>query len=258
MTNITVSNAIENISVIENTDIISVEGDINFTLVDATEIITVSNVDDFIVVEESNTNISVVDSDETITPNIVTELLDFTSSEPVIVNHNTYEIETYATTGIPLDVIDVYKIVTSVLSKLVHADNLNLAHETQVLGISLNSGMVLDTVSVLTTGSVTHALWNWTPDIPLFLGTDGQMTETRPATGFLLQVAHTISPTEIWVDIKVATSFVSSTYLAPTLLSNNVNNQIQLGDDGLLFVTSVAEQEYEAVSPFLIYQAALL
>jgi hypothetical protein len=46
-------------------------------------------------------------------------------------------------------------------------------------------------------GEITDAVWNWTRGSPIFLGTNGQLTQTPPATGILLVLAQPISPTVI-------------------------------------------------------------
>jgi len=44
--------------------------------------------------------------------------------------------------------------------------------------------------------------WNWTADLPLFVGTDGVLTQTYPATGWVQQVAVARSATEIFIDVQ--------------------------------------------------------
>jgi hypothetical protein len=46
-------------------------------------------------------------------------------------------------------------------------------------------------------GEISDAVWNWTRGSPIFLGTNGQLTQTPPATGILLVLAQPISPTVI-------------------------------------------------------------
>ena len=46
-------------------------------------------------------------------------------------------------------------------------------------------------------GEITDAVWSWTRGSPIFLGTNGQLTQTPPTTGILLVLAQPISPTVI-------------------------------------------------------------
>jgi hypothetical protein len=46
-------------------------------------------------------------------------------------------------------------------------------------------------------GEISDAVWNWIRGSPIFLGTNGQLTQTPPTTGFLLVLAQPISPTVI-------------------------------------------------------------
>jgi hypothetical protein len=46
-------------------------------------------------------------------------------------------------------------------------------------------------------GEITDAVWNWTRGSPIYLGTNGQLTQTPPATGILLVLAQPVSATTI-------------------------------------------------------------
>ncbi len=46
-------------------------------------------------------------------------------------------------------------------------------------------------------GEVTDAVWNWTRGSPIYLGTNGQLTQSPPTTGFLLVLAQPVSATTI-------------------------------------------------------------
>jgi hypothetical protein len=46
-------------------------------------------------------------------------------------------------------------------------------------------------------GEITDAVWNWTRGSPIYLGANGQLTQTPPTTGILLVLAQPISPTVI-------------------------------------------------------------
>ena len=46
-------------------------------------------------------------------------------------------------------------------------------------------------------GEISDAVWNWTRGSPIFLGTNGQLTQTPATTGILLVLAQPVSPTVI-------------------------------------------------------------
>ena len=46
-------------------------------------------------------------------------------------------------------------------------------------------------------GEISDAVWSWTRGSPIFLGTNGQLTQTPPATGILLVLAQPVSATTI-------------------------------------------------------------
>jgi hypothetical protein len=110
---------------------------------------------------------------------------------------------TSTTTVTAGEAINGHHIITRVVGLAYHADKGSPTQQSQILGLSLHAGVVAADVDVLTMGYATEPSWSWTPDKPLFLGANGLMTEVPPITGFLIQVAQSISPTEVWVSIKM-------------------------------------------------------
>ena len=200
----------EVISLTTPEEIISVHlGDENFTIEDTTEVFTVviteeGPSDSFIINDVSET-ISAEIIEEVIDAQGVEEVFDFTSSEAVLITtyNDTYNIDTTATTGNAGETINGHRVVTRSLGVIYHADKDNLSHQTQILGMSLNAGLISTNINIITMGYVLEPSWSWTPDKPLFLDNNGSMTETPPTTGFLIQVAQSISATEVWIDIKM-------------------------------------------------------
>jgi hypothetical protein len=84
---------------------------------------------------------------------------------------------------------------------LYYADNTNLTHMFRVLGITtgaVNQGSV---VSVQTEGPISEVSWNWTMNIPIYLTTNGQLTQSAPDIGFLLEIAFPMSPDSMFIKI---------------------------------------------------------
>ena len=57
--------------------------------------------------------------------------------------------------------------------------------------------------SVRVGGKMTEPSWNWDLDKFIYLGTNGLLTQTPPAAGFLLEMGWPINSTTILVDIKL-------------------------------------------------------
>ena len=204
MTDIIIQDTIETINVTDYTDIISVSGDVSFTLQDVSESINVTLTDNttFVNIEDVSEIINAVPSEEIISVDSTVEVLDFTSSEPVLITtyNDTYNIDTTATIAVAGEFINGHRIVTRMIGSIYHADRETPSHQSQVLGMSLNAGNISDSINIITMGYVNEPSWSWTPDKPLFLNNDGQMTEIPPTSGFLIQVAQSISSTEVWID----------------------------------------------------------
>lgn len=81
--------------------------------------------------------------------------------------------------------------------RVVHADT---AISTYAFaGISTQSAVTGATLLVAEQDIVTEAAWSWTPGTPLFVGAEGTLTPTPPATGVVQQVAVAASATSILV-----------------------------------------------------------
>jgi hypothetical protein len=68
-------------------------------------------------------------------------------------------------------------------------------------------------VPVQSEGRVTEAGWSWTPDMPVFLGQGGQLTQVPPTPvgspqpRFILIVGVAVSPTQVNLDFKTPIAF---------------------------------------------------
>jgi hypothetical protein len=81
-----------------------------------------------------------------------------------------------------------------------YADSSNVAHALTVIGITLNAANMGDTVNIRATGEIVEPSWSFVPG-PIYFDASGSLTQTRPAVGFLQQVAIASSPTEIVVQL---------------------------------------------------------
>jgi hypothetical protein len=82
-----------------------------------------------------------------------------------------------------------------------YADKDTLAHESLVVGVTTQSASVDDPIIVQTEGLMTFGSWSWTAGMPVFLDTSGQLTQTAPTAGFVLEIGVAIAATVINIDI---------------------------------------------------------
>lgn len=94
------------------------------------------------------------------------------------------------------------KVVACIGGEFFHADNTNLAMTNAIVGVAMATYPLGGTAQVLQIGKVENIGWTWTPDLPLFLSTDGDMTQTPPITGFSIIIGTAITATEINFEIK--------------------------------------------------------
>jgi hypothetical protein len=72
----------------------------------------------------------------------------------------------------------------------------------RIIGISEHAANEGDVLMVVLTGEVSETSWNWTPESPLYLGTNGMITHDVPTSGYLTEIGIAITPTKILLDIK--------------------------------------------------------
>ncbi len=98
--------------------------------------------------------------------------------------------------------IGALRVVCLLTDGLRLADSATVSHAFRLVGLSLSATASGALQTPLLEGIVKDAAWNWNPSIPLWLGTNGQMTQTSPTTGFLVQVATAIAPDQIYFQIQ--------------------------------------------------------
>jgi hypothetical protein len=93
-------------------------------------------------------------------------------------------------------------VMPQVNGQLNYASNDNVAHLAAPLWITTGAASPGSPVDVLITGLMVEPSWSWTPG-PVYLGANGQLTQTPPAAPgalFLAQVGTATSPTTLFVD----------------------------------------------------------
>jgi hypothetical protein len=80
---------------------------------------------------------------------------------------------------------------------LIYASPANLDHAHRTVGLTLTASGAGQPSTAITYGPASDGGWNWDPDLPLWLGVDGTLTQTPPVAGYLRIVATAISPGSI-------------------------------------------------------------
>lgn len=83
-----------------------------------------------------------------------------------------------------------------------YASNDDADDRFSVLGITTGAVVIGATATVKTYGTITEGSWNWTAGLPVFLSTNGQLTQTAPTAGFRLIIGRAKSATTLFVDIS--------------------------------------------------------
>jgi hypothetical protein len=95
-------------------------------------------------------------------------------------------------------------VILNSSEKVFYADSSNLIHLNKIIGITTRAAVVNTSVEIQTFGELVEPSWNWDTSKPLFIGTNGLLTQVVPQTGFIQQAATIISPTKIFINIQPA------------------------------------------------------
>ena len=83
-----------------------------------------------------------------------------------------------------------------------YSDSRDVAGASSVVGISLHAAEDGDFINVANSGELIEPSWNWTQDLPIFVGAEGVLTQAPPDTGFQLVVAVATSANSALLSIK--------------------------------------------------------
>ena len=93
------------------------------------------------------------------------------------------------------------RIVRSTGDKTYYADAEIEAHAGHVLGVTDETNTQGLGVDVIVSGTMREVAWNW-GDGPIYLGSNGNLTQSPSATGFIIQIGVAISDTEMFVNVQ--------------------------------------------------------
>lgn len=86
-----------------------------------------------------------------------------------------------------------------------YASSTNAADANFVVGMTLGAATAGSLVQILMSGEITEPSWNWAPNLPIYLGATGLMTQVPPDASkdaFSLVVGFPISPTKAFISIR--------------------------------------------------------
>lgn len=98
--------------------------------------------------------------------------------------------------------LDVGKVVAVIGGEAFYASKENIEHRGAILGIVVRAANTGSLALVQVYGPLTNIAWTWTPDLPIYVGDSGELTQTYPAGGYVQQVARAFSSDLIFVDIQ--------------------------------------------------------
>ncbi len=82
------------------------------------------------------------------------------------------------------------------------ADHDNPAHLSRVAGVTLAAAEAGAPARVCVDGPVRFDGWVWTPGAPVFVGKNGDLTQTPPATGFVQHVGFAVGRDTVLIQIE--------------------------------------------------------
>lgn len=100
--------------------------------------------------------------------------------------------------------VQARRVVRSSGGVAMPVDTAQLEHASEVVGVSVGSATAGQQVVVQRFGIAAETLWSWTGGT-LYCGPQGELTPTPAPTGWLLQVARVLSPTQVDIDIEEPT-----------------------------------------------------
>lgn len=83
----------------------------------------------------------------------------------------------------------------------VYADSAQVSGSHRVLGLTVNAALTGNVAKIRSAGRHVFGGWNWNTDLPIFLGSNGALTQSPPTSGFILTIGFADTPTSIVVRI---------------------------------------------------------
>lgn len=93
-------------------------------------------------------------------------------------------------------------VTSNALGQVVYANNTSIA-DAQVIGVTYTAANSGSSVTVITSGLINDPAWNWTKG-PVFLGVNGNLTQTAPTNGnILVFIGRALTATQLLIDVDI-------------------------------------------------------
>lgn len=106
-----------------------------------------------------------------------------------------------ATAGGVLSALKV--VVINDAGKAVYADKDTLTHMFRVVGITTTTATADASITIRRGGEQINNTWAWVLGSPIFLGNNGELTQTAPTTGFQCIVGRPETSIKILVGVEL-------------------------------------------------------
>jgi len=93
-------------------------------------------------------------------------------------------------------------VVLDMDERAYYADCTNPDHAHRVIGMTRGAALEDAAVIIQTGGELTEPSWDWSMSFPVWLSTDGLLTQVIPTTGFSLIIGFPLTPTKIFIDLR--------------------------------------------------------
>jgi len=100
--------------------------------------------------------------------------------------------------------VTAFRAGAIVAGAAVHADNTTSGHKGLLRGVFRASKSIGETSQLQVFGPMRNTDWAWTAEQPVYLGTSGTLTQTRPASGFVQVIGWADTPTQLFINPREA------------------------------------------------------
>jgi hypothetical protein len=114
------------------------------------------------------------------------------------------EVAGQVVTGIAGEVLSGHRVVKRdyTTGELFYADKDNSGDANSILGLTLQAANIGDQCRVRIVGELIEPSWSFVNKRPVFLGNNGQLTQTKPTTGFIVRIGIPQGLTRLLVNIE--------------------------------------------------------
>jgi hypothetical protein len=99
-------------------------------------------------------------------------------------------------------IVEGYAVKVNALNQLERCSAFEAGHLNTLIGLAKQTGNIGNVIAVAEDEYMTNTAWAWQPDKPVFLGTDGTLTQSLIGVVFVQQVGVALTPTKIVIRIS--------------------------------------------------------